>query len=221
MTTMQYPLEWPSGLPRSTPAKARFKTSFSQARRSLYSELDRLGAEHIVLSMNVEYYERGGVQMPYADRRQPDDAGVAVYFLLEGERMCFASDAWDRVEHNMRAIALTIEAMRGIERWGVNEAKRRAFSGFKALPPAEAALEPSHAATPEPVDWRKILGVPEEFAYLITWDQVESLYRQRVRTSHPDRKGAAGNDETALLNAAREAARKELTNRDNKRNAGR
>ncbi len=35
---------------------------------------------------------------------------------------------------NIQAIRKTIEAMRGLERWGVSDMLQRTFSGFKALP---------------------------------------------------------------------------------------
>jgi hypothetical protein len=48
--------------------------------------------------------------------------------------MCFACDRWDSVADNVQAIRKTIEALRGIERWGTGDMVQRAFAGFVALP---------------------------------------------------------------------------------------
>src|SRR3546814_19053229 len=48
--------------------------------------------------------------------------------------MTFACDRWDTVRDNVRAIGKTIEAIRGIERWGASDMMERAFSAFEALP---------------------------------------------------------------------------------------
>ena len=44
-----------------------------------------------------------------------------------------ACDRWDRPEHNLRAIAKHVEAIRGQERWGVGSVAQ-AFRGYQALP---------------------------------------------------------------------------------------
>jgi hypothetical protein len=72
--------------------------------------------------------------LPYAKYKTPDDPGVAVYFELNGRSQVFACDKWDRVEDNLQAIRKTIEAIRGIERWGSSEMLNRIYKGFQALP---------------------------------------------------------------------------------------
>ena len=73
--------------------------------------------------------------MPYANQREPADTGVAVYFQLQDAPMVFACDKYNHVRDNIRAIGKTIEALRGIERWGASDMMERAFTGFQALPP--------------------------------------------------------------------------------------
>src|SRR5262245_54177038 len=60
--------------------------------------------------------------------------GSAVYFTHKGRQMCFACDRWDKMEDNLHAVSKTIEALRGIERWGTGEMVQQAFTGFVALP---------------------------------------------------------------------------------------
>lgn len=95
-------------------------------------ELQRLGAADIILSTNLPLRQDGE---PYSNMK-PDgnDKGVAVYFQLNGCPTVFCCDAWDRIEANMHSVALTIAAMRGIDRWKCSDMMKRMFSGFVALP---------------------------------------------------------------------------------------
>lgn len=109
--------------------------------------------------------------------------------------MVFACDEWDKIEHNAWAVAKTIDALRGIDRWGSGDMLERAFTGFQALPPAGKY----HG-------WRNTLGIPEGITVIP--DQVKSKYRELSLKYHPDR----GGDPTRMaeINRAYEDALKEL-----------
>lgn len=200
-----YPLTWPLGRPR-TPAKARMKAPFhrratfqgtygvqrdkrpltlSDARDELIEELGRLGAAAVVISTNVELRRDG---IPRGDRRAPDDPGVAVYFTRKARQVCFCCDRWTTVEANLKAIAKTIEAIRGIDRWGTGDMVDAAFTGFQALP--------------APKNWRQVLGDKKSV------EEVEEAYKQLAYKRHPDRGGS--NESMAELNDAVARAMREL-----------
>ena len=181
-----YPLHWPQGWPRTkSKARARFDVSFAAARDGLVIELQRMGARYILLSSNIELRRDG---LPYAATKEPADAGVSVYFQWKGKQMTFACDRWDRVRDNVRAIGKTIEALRGIDRWGASDMMERAFSAFEALPaPGVPVVE----------KWWQTLGVsPDADAAAIN-----AAYRDKARRAHPDMGGT--DDAMARLNAAR------------------
>ncbi len=115
--TEAYPLYWPEGWPRTKyPAWSKFKPGgFAAECQKVYDELDRLGASAPIVSSNIELRNDG---LPYSNRRTPRDAGVAVYFALDGRQQCIPCDRWGSVEENARAIWKSIEALRGLERWG-------------------------------------------------------------------------------------------------------
>lgn len=175
-----YPLCWPQGWPRT---HARERGSFigtpAKVRVELVAEVDRMmGArpgytyrENIIISTNVPIRRDGE---PYAQEPAYIDPGVAVYFERKGKRVCFACDKYDKVWKNMRAIAKTIEAMRGIERWGSSDMLDRAFTGFAALP------------SPSTRKWWEVLGV-EQSADQTT---IKARFRELARTHHPDNGGS-------------------------------
>lgn len=160
----RFPLHWPGGWPRTrTPQRSRFDVSFVSARYGLFDEIGRMGGRYIVLSTNIELRKDG---LPYANQPEPRDSGVAVYFERKGKQMVFACDRWDRVKDNMRAIQKTIEAMRGIERWGASDLLERAFSAFQALPPPGQIKR----------TWREVLGFPPDATP--RREDIERAYRE-------------------------------------------
>lgn len=169
-----YPLQWPAAWPRTKqPQSARFDTTFARARGKLLSELSLLGARDVVISSNIELRRDG---LPYANSRQPEDVGIAVYFLLNGEQQCIPSDKWNRIEDNLQAIRKTVEALRGLERWGAKEMVNAAFRGFKALP--ETIIMGEHTAKA----WYEVLQVSQN----ADKEVVEAAYKRLLHKVHPD-----------------------------------
>jgi hypothetical protein len=128
-----FPLQWPSGRPRTEHwrrEQAKFDVTFARARDNIVAEIGRLAGRYpdpqIVISTNIALRRDG---LPLANQRQPDDPGVAVYFLYKKRAVAFACDRWVKIEHNMQAIAKTIEALRGIARWGTGDMLAAAFTG--------------------------------------------------------------------------------------------
>jgi hypothetical protein len=187
-----FPLCWPEGWPR-TPQAKRKQSQFADwtvytATEGLQDELRRLRATGVIISTSVPLRRDG---LPLSRPPVDGDPGVAVYFTRnkgqKSERQqCIAIDRYTDVADNIRAITLTIEAMRAIERHGGAEILDRAFTGFAALP--------------APGDWRSVLGTR-------TKEEAEAKYRELVKVHHPDAGGSA--EQFVILTNAIEAARRE------------
>lgn len=172
-----YPLYWPDGWKRTTSwdrKSSKFKSSFAVARDEVLREVERLrgwtrkGNEPI-LSTNIRLRQDG---LPYASEREPEDSGVAIYFEYKKQQMCFACDKYKKVWENFVAIRKTIEAIRGIERWGASDMMEKAFQGFVALPSND-------------LNWWETLGVSRESSH----HEIEWAYKQLRSKHHPDRGG--------------------------------
>jgi hypothetical protein len=204
MSADAFPLQWPAGRPRTERwrrERAKFDVTFTRARDNIVAEVGRLAGRYpdpqVVISTNIALRRDG---LPLANQRQPDDPGVAVYFLYKKRQMSFACDRWEKIEHNMQAIAKTVEALRGIARWGTGDMLEAAFSGFTALPPPPAAGPGAVAAKRH---WRDVFGTGVR-----SRDQLQDVYRRLAAAYHPDRGGDVA--KMAELNAARVDALKEL-----------
>lgn len=194
MTVESYPLSWPASKPRTSRHKIE-QSRFEPGNRptevaNVHKELRRLGARNIIVSTNLRLRGDG---LPYARDRAPDDQGVAVYFDYAGGQKCFACDRWWTIEENLRAIFKSIEAIRGLERWGSKSFVDAAFTGFSALPaPGQQAKR----------SWRQVLGIDPRAQ--VDRSVVMAFYRTAARKAHPDMGGST--NAMAEVNAARDEA---------------
>ncbi len=173
-----YPLDWPTGYPRAKKRKrSLFKTSLADARDGLLEELRLMRAKNVVISTNVQTYEKKGKQVPYSGQATPSDPGAAVYFEWKKESYVLACDRWKTVDDNMQALRKTVEALRGLERWGVSDMLRRTVSGFKRLPEAGSGRP-----------WWAELGLGPSASK----GEIQQAFRRRAANAHPDAGGDLG-----------------------------
>jgi len=173
-----YPLLWPTNWPKTdTKQDSRFKQTLASALNKLKRECEMLGGKGLVLSSN---YTLGC--------ERPKESGVVAYFQLDSRPIAIPCDRWRIVEDNVYAIAMTIEAMRGMERWGAKHMITAMFSGFKALPQRASGVAP-----------HVILGLEEGKQY--TEAEITAAYKRKAMTEHPD-KPTGSNEKWAALREA-------------------
>jgi hypothetical protein len=227
--TKAYPLSWPIGVPRTqfradAPFGARMRkpgqpqrnlrTEVGSASEELYRELRLIrGSSRHVISSNLPARPDG---LPYADGSVGGgDPGVVAYWIIRAQRggksvdvpYCMPCDKWKRVADNLHALALSIEAMRGMERWGAVKTEQ-AFAGFASLPPGDGSADSATVTIRRP--WREVLGMPvfEENDPEIQLAVAKTLHRKLAAKFHPDRGG--DHAAAAEINAAMDEAEKEL-----------
>jgi len=193
--TTSNPLAWPAHRPRTAPRDrcwSRFSRSLTVgvALDLLEEEIHRLGGTDLIVSTDLPMRLDG---RPRASARAPEDPGVAVYFKLDGDPIVLSCDSWTRIDHNLRAISKHVEAMRGIERWGVGSLKQ-AFAGYKALPAAGESSSPP---------WWKVLWPGDHEEPEVSAAEIRIRAGELFRAHHPD----TGDGDVAALHsvlAARE-----------------
>lgn len=183
-----YPLYWPEGWPRKKGKEnGRFQCTLGQAIREIPEEVRKLGGKNLVISTEIKTRRDG---LPYASEKRPEDQGVAVYFSLGEKQMVFACDQYKLIEHNIWAIRKTIEALRGITRWGASEMLERAFSGFQQL------------EAPSENNWWEVLKVDKDCSL----EKLNWAWKQKLKAVHPDKGGS--NEQCVLVNKAYDVGKK-------------
>lgn len=181
-----FPLCWPDNWQRTPAGRIRSSNfqrscsfaarrhSMDESRRALAGELERMGARDVILSTNIKLRIDG---LPYSGQAQPADKGIAVYFQYKKKPTVIACDKWDRVEDNIWSVFKTIEALRGISRWGSSQMMEQAFRGYTALP---GVGETGGSK------WWEVLGVTINAGL----EAVRDAYRKKALETHPDQGGS-------------------------------
>lgn len=147
-----------------------------RAQRALHDEIKRLKATDLIISTNIPVRKDG---MMYADymSRKLDDPGVAIYFCYAGKSITMCCDQYLTVWENIYALAKGIEALRGMDRWGVSDFMDRVFTGFAALPPAQTQIR----------EWWQVLAFESQPENTFSnWIAVKHNYRTLAKKLHPD-----------------------------------
>lgn len=171
-----YPLNWPDDWNRtakSARSRSPYKASFATSRDEVAGALRKMGAG-FVITTNVPLGARG---LPSLDYREPEDPGVAVYWLVHGSLRVLACDAWASVRENMRAVGHALESLRTLERTKSSQILARAMQGFAA--PALPAPRPP---------WFGELGLEK---WPPSVPDIRAAFNRRALEVHPDRGGSA------------------------------
>ncbi len=171
---------WPGTKTASAARKhSTFRASYAKTLDVLERELHHLRAKDILIQA---YFERRDIRndgWPRSSAR-PSEPGVIVTFSVKTGTMSFPCDRFDGWEDNLRAIALSLEALRQVDRYGVTRNNEQ-YRGFAQL--QEAAHGRASA-----IDF---------FTRLTGWDrqQVQAdpqgAYRLACRAVHPDVRGGS------------------------------
>lgn len=138
----------------------------------------RSAPDHPGVILNVESPTKGPLRFS-CDRFQP-----------RGYRGSL--DGW---QVNLRAIALGLEALRKVERYGLGTGAEQ-YTGFQALPPG-TPMPPAKMTVEEAARWlvEQAHGDPDGAlvsVVLADRDYATTLYRRLAKTMHPDNGGDPG-----------------------------
>jgi hypothetical protein len=197
---------WPGKLRSgSERVRAPFKSGLTGTLELLERELRMVSAESAVVQLATTHFRKQDGR-PYSDV-QPDHPGVIVSFVKVvknklGEKvrvpLSFPADRFKTWETNLRAVAIALEDLRRIDRYGVTQNAEQ-YLGFKALPPPG----PEHEAIVTVDDAAKfVIGAGFDHVPVIkSADYYRNAYRNRAAKLHPDANGDPG--EWAKLQAAK------------------
>lgn len=176
-------LDWPEAFDRTPAAEreqARFETPESRCWGHIQDQARLMGATDLVIETAKPHKKDG---TPYASATEPEDPGAVVRWRMHGHDYVIACDHWTKVKDNLRAIGLTLEAMRGVDRWAAVTTEQ-AFQGLESLPPPTAASRSTAVA--HELEPHEVLGVAPDAQAPV----VRAAFRALARKAHPDHGGS-------------------------------
>lgn len=139
-------MDRPSALGMERP---RFRAPYSQTLRLLDRELRAIDAKQVTILAGFRLVRSDG--WPYSSAR-PEHPACMVQFQQRNQILVFRAAKYAKFEDNLRAIALSLEALRAVDRYGAVQGEQyRGFAQIEA--PAAMTREDrirnlrDHAAT--------------------------------------------------------------------------
>lgn len=136
---------WPE---KATPSHARRRAPFKAPWRGtiqlLERELRMLRAKNVIIQIDVPEAHLRLDGYPRADAR-PRSPGVILAFDSKYGPLRYPCDTFVTWQENLRAIALALEALRKVDRYGVTR-RAEQYTGWRALPAQGAATMTATAA---------------------------------------------------------------------------
>lgn len=195
---------WPGEL-RQEGERSLFSAGWQQTLELLDRELKALGAEAVVVELALTERDIRLDGWPRAKVR-PEHPGVIVEFDSRHGWLTYHAGKYEDWHDNIRAIALTLEALRAVERWGALRGEQYQGSrpeleaGRPGIPAAEGGPNGGHRShtvpppsRPAPLTPSRALVFLEEHSGTSLTDadlaNLECAYRQAALRLHPDQGG--------------------------------
>lgn len=121
-----------------------FSASWTATVDKLVDELRHLKAEKVLLEVDVQESDLRLDGMPRANARAASPGVILTLInvpVAGGLTLRYPCSTFQTWEANVRAIALALEALRKVDRYGVTK-RGEQYAGWKALPAGEAQYEP-------------------------------------------------------------------------------
>lgn len=181
--------------PVGSRGRSRFTAGYADTLGLLNRELVMLNAHGVVIELDVAPTKIRRDGMLYANTR-PNSPGVVLSFdsRILGQTLTYRADAYgtkawgSKAEHvwqdNLRAIAVTLEALRAVDRWGATHGEQ--YSGFAAIGAGPGTgIATGMTATDAIGIIRRAAGLPDDGATAVT----PRLVKQARVNTHPDANG--------------------------------
>lgn len=181
---------WPGALTAKR-QRAKFRAGYKDTLALLDRELRHLGARQVVLQVALTEDQIRLDGRPRAGA-SPSHPGIVLSFESKHGPLSYPCDRFTEWEDNLRAVALSLEALRAVDRYGVTR-RAEQYRGWQALPPPAGRR----------LDVQSAVRLLARLSGLeVRADNLAEAYRAAALKAHPDRGGDA--ETFALLQEARD-----------------
>lgn len=174
-------------------SSAAFRASWDDTLKLLASEVAALGCEGpVIVQADVSEADVRADGM-LRSRARVGFPGVAVSFESRHGPLRYATDAYEQQQAsslpgwqaNVRAIALSLAALRAVDRYGVSSSGEQ-YAGWSALPAARAQGSDWFTTDAEALKWMAGAAAENGIGFGLPADR---LYRELAKRMHPDMGG--------------------------------
>jgi hypothetical protein len=162
-----------------------FRASWRDTVKLLDRELWHLDAQDLVLQLDYQERDIRKDGMPRADARM-GGPGVIISFQSKHGPLRYPCDAFTDWRDNVRAIALALEALRRVDRYGITR-RAEQYAGWKALPSSTQPV----MTTAQAAAWIGGLTAVQPRAILDSPQLARETVRMAASRTHPDAGGDA------------------------------
>lgn len=178
--------QWP-GEPTKQRRSSQFSASWSATLNLLDRELTQLGSKNVVIQVALSERDIRLDGYPRANAR-PDHPGVIVSLDSAYGPLSYPCDTFYDWRDNLRAIALALEALRSVDRYGVTK-RGEQYTGWRQIESGSmtrdaAAVHLAAAADPHAT-------MPHLITQLREGRMLDAAYRMAAKRLHPDAGGTA------------------------------
>jgi hypothetical protein len=184
--------DWPHPVTAAEQRRSRwtFKASHADTIEKLRYELEVMGADQGLVEVAVRPQDilRDGAGLR-ANSPQPAQPGVSLTIRSETGVRVFATDVCETWQHNLRSIALGLEALRAVSRYGITP-RGEQYAGFLAIESGRPTVMTVEQAAEYVVASAGVgLRRPVLERAIADPEYRKQLYRQAAQQTHPDRGG--------------------------------
>lgn len=172
---------WGRPVTKARASGYRFRAPWNDTLDLLDVETAKLGVRGVI-AVRIDV-QRGDIRRDGMLRANASVGfpGIVVSFESRHGPLSYATDAYDHWQANVRAIALSLQALRAVDRYGVSKSGEQ-YAGWRAIEPPR----PDGAGSPdEALRWLE--GVTETQGEGLSHRE---LLRRAAKILHPDRNGS-------------------------------
>lgn len=180
--------QWPGAQTRDR-RHSPFSAKWDKTLALLDRELSQLGSKNVVIQVALEERDIRLDGYPRANAR-PDHPGVIVSLDSAYGPLSYPCDTFHDWKDNLRAIALALESLRAVDRYGVTK-RGEQYTGWKQL---DGRPTPTKMTATEAADFVAKCAdpngqIPGLAQVLLSGRMVEATYINAAKKTHPDTGG--------------------------------
>jgi len=182
------------------------KATWSRAFAALKYELGRIDAKSVIVEAGYPENRLRNDGWPIANATR-EHGHVRISFTKNGVPMSFFFGGWVETEQNVYMIALTLKALRAVERYGCAQAGEQ-YRGWSALPPGGGIAAAEWSSVEEAakflctVAWGPHADTRNVVPGVASGPMLDEVYRRAAKKAHPDVGGS--NDLMSKVNRAKD-----------------